>query len=288
MTATAILVGSLTLSATALAAPGNHVKSVDVQRSGERIDVVLHTNAPPTFQSFAKRSPAVIIVDVLDASAKAQTIASPGAPLEAIELAPKSGSSDLARLTLRFSAAVAYDVVASGHEVTISIFPETATPTAAVPGKTAMTKETRGEKVASRTELGREVRTDAPLRLAQEDGSAGMATGSGSGRAMSYIGFRNKSTTSEVFARLNGAASHEVKREGANLLVLEIKNASIPLRNNKNHLDTTFFESPVKMITPTEVDDASPTIRIIIEMKEDVPYETKVQGNDIIVVFKKG
>jgi hypothetical protein len=82
-------------------------------------------------------------------------------------------------------------------------------------------------------------------------------------------------------------AQYSVKKEGENLIVLEIKNAIIPLRNNKNHLDATFFDSPVKMITPTEVDDAAPFIRITIELKEQVPYEAKVEGKEIVLSFKK-
>ena len=104
---------------------------------------------------------------------------------------------------------------------------------------------------------------------------------------MTYIGFQNSATQSRVFARLNDEAEFKVRKEGANLIVLEIKNATIPLRNNKNHLDTTFFDSPVKMITPSEIEDASPTVRITIEMKTAVPFETKVEGREIAIYFKK-
>lgn len=127
-------------------------------------------------------------------------------------------------------------------------------------------------------ELGQATASDAVL-LAQ-------AAPAGT-RQMTYIGFKNSATQSRVFARLNDAAEFAVKKEGDNLLVLEIKNASIPLRNNRNHLDTTFFDSPVKMITPSEVEDATPTIRITIEMKSAVPYETKVEGREIAIYFKK-
>ncbi|MFZ9889578.1 MAG: AMIN domain-containing protein [Myxococcota bacterium] len=121
------------------------------------------------------------------------------------------------------------------------------------------------------------------LQVAQA-GSEGSASDQ---RAMTYVGFRNLPGQSEVFARLTASASHEVRREGDNLLVLEIKNAVIPLDNNKNHLDSTFFDSPVKMITPTEVEDTTPSIRIIVEMKEDVPYRTEQRGNEIAVIFQR-
>lgn len=121
----------------------------------------------------------------------------------------------------------------------------------------------------------------AQVYVAQAEASGGDQ------RAMTYVGFRNLPGQSEVFARLTASATHEVRREGDNLLVLEIKNAVIPLDNNKNHLDSTFFDSPVKMITPTEVEDTLPAIRIIVEMKEDVPYRTEQRGNEIAVIFQR-
>ena len=106
-------------------------------------------------------------------------------------------------------------------------------------------------------------------------------------RQMSYIGFRNTAGSSRVFARLNADAKFTVTKEGDNLVVLQIQNATIPLRNNRNHLDATFFDSPVKMITPSEVEDATPSIRIAIEMKSSVPFSAKQEGRDIVVTFKK-
>ena len=102
-----------------------------------------------------------------------------------------------------------------------------------------------------------------------------------------YVGFKNNSAQSRVFVRLNYTAEFSVNKQGDNLVVLELKNTTIPLRNNKNHLDTTFFNSPVKMITPSEIEDASPTVRVVIEMKSAVPFETKVEGREIAIYFKR-
>jgi hypothetical protein len=285
----AVAVGSLLLPQLAAAAPTNQIEDVQLRPSNGRVDVVLKTSAPPTFQSFAKRSPPVVIVDVIDAAAVERTLKAPAnSPIESVSLAPKKGSSgDVARLTLRLSSAVTYDVTATGKAVTVSIFGDAPATPAAQQAKVDL-KGNSGTKVASLDR--RDSVSDAPhSRLAQDEGAAGMSTGdSGSQRAMTYVGFRDKNSGSEVFARMNGSATFEVKREGPNLLVLEIKNATIPLMNNKNHLDATFFEgSPVKMITPTEVEDATPTIRIIIEMKEDVPYRQEVRGKEITVIFQK-
>lgn len=132
------------------------------------------------------------------------------------------------------------------------------------------------------------------IRLAQgaEEGSVGRSTDDGStgnGKfKMTYIGFKNTSDGSRIFARMNEpGAKFTAKKEGENLLVIEIQDAYIPLRNNKNHLDTTFFESPVKMITPGEVEGTPTTIRIVVEMKEDVPFEQKEEGKEIVIFTKK-
>lgn len=290
------LAGSLLLAASAVASPNNHVDDVRVVTHEGRVDVVVKTRAAPTFQSFAKRSPAVVMLDVLDASAEERRIEAPkNSAISEITLSSARGNgNDVARLVVRVDRAVFYDVTADERSVTLSIFDEGTGAIgkgdkAAHSGDTLASKG-EGARLAALSTSRPDVRSDAPSpRFAQAsgEGGAGMSTGSGGNRAMTYVGFRNLASQSEVFARMNGQVTFDVKREGDNLLVLEIRNAVIPLDNNKNHLDATFFDSPVKMITPTEVDDASPTIRIIIEMKEDVPYRTEMRGREVTVIFQK-
>lgn len=287
------LAGSLLLAASAVASPNNHVEDVRVVAHEGRVDFVLSTRAAPTFQSFAKRSPAVVMLDVLDAGTAERTLTPPkGSAIDAITLSSvEARGSRVARLVVRVDRAVFYDVTADERSVTLSIFHEAGGTRAAQRDEPVpVTTKSDGVRLAANTPVPPRVVSDSPApRYAQADGEggAGMSTGSGGNRAMTYVGFRNLAGQSEVFARMNGQASYEVKREGENLLVLEIRNAVIPLDNNKNHLDATFFDSPVKMITPTEVDDASPTIRIVIEMKEDVPYRTELRGREVTVIFQK-
>lgn len=257
------------LAAGSAAAADARVRSVDVRSADGRIEVVVQADAPPTFQSTARNTPPEIVVDLFDTDATAATLPQKGGVLTAVDVVKTKGG---ARLVLKLTEPVLYDVTATGDTIVATLF---------VPAPT-----TKGAKVAmaaakssSRVD-GMMGKATAPVLLAQEGGPKPT-------RQMTYIGFRNTPAESQVFARLNDKADFEVKKEGENLLVLEIRNATIPLRNNKNHLDTTFFDSPVKMITPTEVEDATPTIRIIIEMKEVVPYESKVVGRDVVVSFKR-
>ena len=121
-----------------------------------------------------------------------------------------------------------------------------------------------------------------------EEGRALRVAQAASGtREMTYIGFRNTPSQSKIYAQLNAVGDYQVRKEGDNLLVLELKNTTIPLRNNKNHLDTTFFDSPIKMITPTEIEDASPTVRIVIELKDAAAFTEAVEGREVVLTFKK-
>jgi hypothetical protein len=179
---------------------------------------------------------------------------------------------------------VEFDVNARGNEITVTLlgkgkanFKAQKPATVAMSTARGVASDSAGHRGGGIVEgsLGRS--TADTVELAQGEGP----------RQMSYIGFKNTSANSRVYARLNAEAKYTVRKEGDSLVVLEIQNATIPLRNNKNHLDATYFDSPVKMITPSEVEDATPTIRITIEMKSAVPYEAVVEGRDIVVIFKK-
>lgn len=324
-------------SLSALAASGseaNRLEKVDVKTAAGRMEIRLQTTLPPTFQSYTRRAPAILIVDLLNTAGRNETLASPLADVEEISVeARNDGATPTSRLWVRLKNTKAYDVEALGNQVKITIFDRKrnlpAPGTLEAKDATAFVTSSSSAKVAMRggqssAKAASDVWVESGARLAQldvedeslesstaedealseidptdeapegmdmgeEEGSMGMSTGTpAEGEiAMTYIGFVNRANESEVFARMNQRTGFEVRREGNNLMVLEIPRAKIPLRNNKNHLDTTFFESPVKMITPTEVDDDETMIRIIIEMKDEVPYESNLQGNDIVIRFKR-
>lgn len=253
----------MTVSATtAFAADQNRVLDINVVNKQNVVEYHVKTEKAPTFYAHADAKTGTVFLDVSNAKApakgaeKANALVSDSAFVTTTENGQK-----FARLSLKTNQAVRYDVSAKDKTVVLSI-----------------------EKDAKRSGI-------AP-RLAQADddafdgeGAGGFSTG---GTAMTYIGFRNTVSSSRVFARLNDSgAEYDVRREGPNLMVLEIQDASIPLYNNRNHLDASFFDSPVRMITPTEIDGSPPRIRIIIEMKEDVPFTKAKEGNDIVVSFQK-
>jgi hypothetical protein len=295
------------LSLPAWADPAVWVEGVEVQSVGANTQFVVRTSSPPVFQSYARSNPSVLIVDLLDAEGTPGYVPSPGAPFQSIILSNHNGKNGkpLCRMTFRFSESVQYDVTAFQKTVKISIgkdvgkkLDDGAAKQSNLKGDALRDKKHSAPLAMRNSNKSKRVSSDAAQpRLAQgtgaeNEGVAGASTDDGSAndyseKKMTYIGFRDTSTQSRVFARLDQEVKYEVKKEGDNLMVLEIEESFIPLRNNKNHLDTTFFESPVKMVTPTEVEGYPRKIRIIIEMKDNVPYEHKVEGNEIAIYFKK-
>lgn len=270
-----LVLPALVLASAASAAP--RVEDVSVKSTADGVAVVITASEPLTFQSWTKDS--ALVVDLLETEAKAAEL--PGAgPLQGITVSRHDARGvPMSRLTLPTASPQDHDVTARGNTVTIEIFgkgtrrPSLEFDTAVRPSAAVKVASARGVVEGS---LGRATASDA-VSLAQ----------AGATRQMTYIGFRNNAAQSRVFVRLNDLAQYTVTKQGDNLIVLEIQNTTIPLRNNKNHLDTTFFDSPVKMITPSEIEDASPKVRIVIEMKSAVPFETRVEGREIAIYFKR-
>ncbi len=268
---------------------GATITGVEVRPSAERVDVVVTASEPLTFQSWARTKPPVLVVDLLDTAAQEKVLL-PGGAISRIAITRHDArGTALSRLSLELTNAVDYDVAARGNQITVSLF-LTGKKDAGVTRR--KTTPSALQMLSMSSDQDNNLRSDADTKAV--DGIVGKATSevdlaqaTDGPRQMSYIGFKNTATSSRIYARLNAEAKFTVRKEGDNLVVLEIQNATIPLRNNKNHLDTTFFNSPVKMITPSEIEDATPTIRITIEMREATPYEAKLEGREVIVTFKK-
>lgn len=284
----------LPLLAAVPAFAGATITGVEVRPSSERVDVVVTASEPLTFQSWARSKPPVLVVDLLDATAD-EKVLTPGGAISRIAITRHDArGTSLSRLSLELKNAVDYDVTARGNQITVSLF-LTGKKDQSVPASVENFVGAKPVTVAMQTlsMKNENMRDDASVGQTVE-GSVGRATSeidlaqaTEGPRQMSYIGFKNTATSSRIYARLNAEAKFTVRKEGDNLVVLEIQNATIPLRNNKNHLDTTFFNSPVKMITPSEVEDATPTIRITIEMREAAPYDAKLEGREVVITFKK-
>jgi hypothetical protein len=239
------------------------ITKITSKGAGTGVEILVDTDQPPMFQSFFDEKAKQVVVDLIGGhfakELKTPTLPSAFGKMQLVAHQGRQGK--VARLQIPSPTRPRIDVDASGKGLRVKLD-------------------------ASQT-----------LKLAQTDDEdqAGMATaedsagtGASGTRIMTYVGFRNSSGNSRVYARMNGKAEFKVVKEGSDVVVLEIQNATIPLRNNRRFLDTSYFDSPIKMITPSNVDDVSPSIRITIELREGVPYESKVEGEEIHIIFKKG
>ncbi|MBN2361606.1 MAG: AMIN domain-containing protein [Deltaproteobacteria bacterium] len=117
----------------------------------------------------------------------------------------------------------------------------------------------------------------------ETDSSVAVASGP---RNMTLCGFRFMANVSRVFVRTNYKAEFSVNKMGDNKVIVELPNTNIPLYNNRNFLDTQYFASPVKLITPMVAGGG--VTRIEIELKNDVPYQTRQIENEIQIDFPNG
>jgi colicin import membrane protein len=104
---------------------------------------------------------------------------------------------------------------------------------------------------------------------------------------MTWLGFQQTRDSSRVFIKTNAPVQFHVVEEGRNLIVLELENTRIPLRNNQRFLDTHWFDTAVTMIVPREIEGISRNVRVEIQLKNRVPYTTGQEGNLVYVNFQR-
>jgi len=108
---------------------------------------------------------------------------------------------------------------------------------------------------------------------------------SGAPRAMTLCGFRYMMDVSRVFIRTNDKVQYSVRKAGDRRVIVELQNTRIPVYNNQRFLDTQYFNSPIKLIEPDVMEGGTPTVRIEIELRRDVPYKTKQIDNELWIDF---
>lgn len=104
-------------------------------------------------------------------------------------------------------------------------------------------------------------------------------------KTLSLVGFRQQATTSRVFVRTDEPVRYTVQRGGDKSVVLELENTRLGLSNNDRPLDTSYFDTAVAMVDPEQ--GPTRTVRIEIQLKEDVPYETRQEGNEVYLEFQR-
>jgi chemotaxis protein histidine kinase CheA len=102
-------------------------------------------------------------------------------------------------------------------------------------------------------------------------------------KTMTLVGFQQQSGASRVFIRTNEPVRYTVNEAGGSV-VLELENTRIDLSNNTRPLDTSFFSSPV---TRVEADSEGRGVRVTINLRQQVPYQARQEGNVISLDFQR-
>ena len=104
---------------------------------------------------------------------------------------------------------------------------------------------------------------------------------------MTWVGFQQTMESSRVFIKTTEPVRFHVTEEGNTLVVLELENTRIPMRNNQRFLDTHFFDTAVTMITPREIEGVSRNVRIEIQLRDKVPYTSGQDENMVFLDFRR-
>jgi colicin import membrane protein len=110
---------------------------------------------------------------------------------------------------------------------------------------------------------------------------------SGALKDMTWVGFQQTRESSRVFVKTNAPVKYRVVEEDGNLVVLELENAHIPVRNNRRFLDTHFFDTAVTLITPREIEGVSRNVRIEIQLRNRVPFTSGQEDNLVFINFQR-
>ncbi|NOK11535.1 AMIN domain-containing protein [Corallococcus exercitus] len=103
-------------------------------------------------------------------------------------------------------------------------------------------------------------------------------------KTMTLVGFQQQPDSSRVFVRTNEPVRYSVSGSG-NQVVLELENTRVVESNNTLPLDTHFFPSAVSRVEAFS--GAGNTVRVVIQLKQGVRYETRQEGGLITLDFPR-
>jgi len=276
----AALAVAVALPALARADGINTISAIKFQRTGSERQIRVIGSAQPTFQRFTLASPPRLVLDFVGSrlSGVPGTTEVGDAVVERIA-AEQQGidGTSLSRVMIAFKHQVDFAISTEGNDVVI-----------AIKGGEGAGGDISTQVAAAATAVPRAEAKKAPPaaeRAAKSETDSSVAVASGP-RNMTLCGFRFMSNVSRVFVRTNYKAEFSVNKMGDKKVVVELPNTAIPLRNNRNFLDAQYFASPVKLITPMV--GGGGTTRIEIELKNDVPFQSRQVENEIQIDFANG
>jgi hypothetical protein len=118
------------------------------------------------------------------------------------------------------------------------------------------------------------------------DSSDGALAVSERRRTMTLVGFKPVQGAGRVFVRTSEPVKYSVSEAGDRTLVLELENTRIPTENDRRPLDTSFFNTAVAQVQAETT--SSRNVRIQIKLKQNVAYEARQEGNEVVLDFQQG
>jgi hypothetical protein len=207
------------------------------------------------------------------------SVAAPAAPLPAAPEPPPAA----APVQAEAPRVAAEPPPAEAHPVAVAP-PATEAPAAAVAPPAAEAPPVAAEPPAApapqeKEQLAAVDRRPAPERLVPER----LVTPS-KPRQVREIGFQQLPEVSRVFVRLSDAPSFQITEVGENLIQVELANTRVKRHNDTRFLDTSFFPSPVAMVTPKR---QGTSYLVEIRLRQRVPYQQKVEGDMLAIDFER-
>jgi len=87
-----------------------------------------------------------------------------------------------------------------------------------------------------------------------------------------------------VFVKLSDAPAYQITEVGENVVQVELQNTRVKRANDTRFMDTSFFASPVAMVTPKR---QGTSYVVEIRLKQKVPWQQKVEGEMLAIDFER-
>jgi hypothetical protein len=158
--------------------------------------------------------------------------------------------------------------------------PEPVAPTAAP----AAEPPPRPEPVAAAPEPSPAAPAPAPEKLAAVEAAGERLVDDGRPRQVMEIGFQQMPERSRVFVRLSGAPRFEIQETEENTVRVEFRNTRVRRYNDTRFLDTSYFPSPVAMVTPSR---EGTSYVVAIKLRQRVQWQQKVEGDVLALDFER-
>ncbi len=117
-----------------------------------------------------------------------------------------------------------------------------------------------------------------PKRLVPENANT---FNKSSANQVSWIGFMPEDNQHRIFIQTSQPSAYEQIATASNRIELKIVGAKLAVSNNQRELDMTYFKTPFKNAKAVR---SGKDTRIIIQLKQPVPYEIK-QHDNMLEIF---